>query len=86
VTVDGDTVAVLLKRLASCRRRNKDLSTKVVQLTQSRDAWKRKAMIRSHEENLRRRRERRRRKLHPEMEYGSDVVQRILAIPPRDIK
>lgn len=81
MTVDRLTAAKLLTALSVCRRRNKDLSTKVAQLTHSREKWKRKAKQRQRE--IRRLRPR----PHPSpLEYGPDVVQRILQIPPRDIK
>lgn len=79
--IDPVTVTRLLTALSVCRRRNKDLSTKVVQLTQSREAWKKKATARQAE--IARLRPRKR---PSQMEYGPDVVQRILQIPPRDIK
>lgn len=81
MTVDSVTAARLLTRLATCQRRNKDLSTKVVQLTQSRAAWRRKATERQREISRLRPRKR-----PSKLEYGPDVVNRILQIPPRDIK
>lgn len=79
--IDSVTAARLLTALSACRRRNKDLSTKVVQLTQSRERWKRKATERQREISRLRPRTR-----PSPLEYGPDVVNRILQIPPRDIE
>jgi hypothetical protein len=85
VTIDSRTAARILTRLARCQRRNKDLSTKVVQLTHSRDQWKQKA-TKYRLENKSLRRKHQPRKKPCQMEYGHEYVKRILAIPPRDIK
>lgn len=90
------TVAVLLRRLAACRRRNKDLSTSVAQLRISRDDWKRKATARRGKIYRLQRKAKPKPSPHWTTGLTDDevadrrlqhrrVVNRILAIPPRRV-
>lgn len=82
-------LARLLNSISAAKRRNKDLSTRLVQVERSRDEWKRKALERGAE--LERMRKKRRRKPPPrtytqeQWRQHDVIVKRIRAIPERTI-
>jgi hypothetical protein len=97
VPVSPDTVAEVLRRLTACRKRSNHLAARVVQLEQSRDMWKRRALAyRRRNYALVQKRRRRRPKpwtdgltdsqIQQTLEDHHRIIDRILTIPPRDIQ